>query len=844
MAMARIDVVLETSSLSEKPEILLKRAKIYETIGDYQHAFDDVRLVLSLDKTNTDALKTAQQLVRLTAEKQSSSPVGTISSMLLLISGGSGDDQTEDSARSHGQNREVIERLISASQDPSGAATIGREGGVELLMPVTVSNKTPSSTHQAQILQILVNLTQLPELASRILSYIDSSTVTTWMNSNDSPTIQHAADLLGNSVLQSLSTLKDQPKLRDSAVTAVRALAKLAVEFSKDEPSRVAGVKGLITAIGDEDSAVMFMNSNEFVDLLACVSDRKISIRQLIPVALARFLDTTSAKREDELQALLHRLISKWVESDVKGDKARGLLALSAVFQAKSSIGSSILLKQGFVEDLMEVIEFEGEDVQLAVVETLSSSCADKACRTLVAARCAAFLLTLGGHQNAQLRTVASVALIKCMSADKELEKQMLQQADRSVMAFANVIQNKQVDETLKLNAVEALAFLSTHGVVKDLIITNSSLLKSMFNMASATDKKAVQFGIASTLMNITVFRRKFTDEEKQILKLRAMAEQTGEPIVDPLDEDTAVERRCVALAKEGAVSALVALANGSSPALREMVAQTFLSMARDKSLRGIIVQQGGVKSLITLTGEGTSESIAHAAQALAKVAITSDPHVSFPGQRAAELVRPLVSLCGSESELCQFEALMALTNLASIDDDIRGRIVAAKGVAAMENLQFSDNIMVRRAATEALCNMVFEPSVYTAYAVASASSKLRMFIALSDSEDFETRRAASGALAILSQHPTACKNISIEGRGPEIVVTTIGESCEVEVQLRGVELVKNMASCGNRDVVSSIVEKGAIDKVKKLLASPNQAVSRGAAGALKAFRDAGVSLV
>ena len=55
----------------------------------------------------------------------------------------------------------------------------------------------------------------------------------------------------------------------------------------------------------------------------------------------------------------------------------------------------------------------------------------------------------------------------------------------------------------------------------------------------------------------------------------------------------------------------------------------------------------------------------------MAKLAITSDPRIAFPGQRAAELVKPLLALTKERKGLLQFEAGMALTNLASMGEDM-----------------------------------------------------------------------------------------------------------------------------------------------------------------------------
>lgn len=105
-------------------------------------------------------------------------------------------------------------------------------------------------------------------------------------------------------------------------------------------------------------------------------------------------------------------------------------------------------------------------------------------------------------------------------------------------------------------------------------------------------------------------------------------------------------------------------------------------------------------QALIPLTSENTDVGKVKAAQALAKITITSNPEIAFPGERVRlasfkkphlktdlfrfdfvfvfamqiyETVRPLVSLLSLECTLLQnFEALMALTNLAGISERLR----------------------------------------------------------------------------------------------------------------------------------------------------------------------------
>lgn len=49
----------------------------------------------------------------------------------------------------------------------------------------------------------------------------------------------------------------------------------------------------------------------------------------------------------------------------------------------------------------------------------------------------------------------------------------------------------------------------------------------------------------------------------------------------------------------------------------------------------------------------------------------------------------------------------MALTNLATFGDPAKNKIVQERGLRKLEYLQFSENLQVRRAATEGISNLV-----------------------------------------------------------------------------------------------------------------------------------------
>ena len=110
-----------------------------------------------------------------------------------------------------------------------------------------------------------------------------------------------------------------------------------------------------------------------------------------------------------------------------------------------------------------------------------------------------------------------------------------------------------------------------------------------------------------------------------------------------------------------------------------------------------------------------------------------------------------LLWLCkyGRSTNLQQFEALMALTNLASCGDAIKNSITTHnKGIPIIQSLQYSDHLLVRRAATEAICNLALQPEAQRNF---RNKDKLKIWLALADDyeADLATARASAGALAL-----------------------------------------------------------------------------------------------
>ncbi|KAI9354884.1 armadillo-type protein [Zopfochytrium polystomum] len=820
--------------------LFVNRAEAFEKLGLLDKALEDLRTAATIDNSAKLQDEIKSLLLRAAKQRSKAEEQNSLPGLLAAIS-----NEAEDTAD---QRLEAASKLAVLSKDEGVARRIVVEGGLpQLFAAIQKSSEAsiePTSASAKLILEIVAvlrNSAQIKENSKDLLDSLDQQLIFSLVPLNNIQLATKSLDFFAALVHQ--SGLGWQSEVLDN----LRQLLVDCLKVGTKDDLRLAVANTILRSAGDESSCFFLVQGPIYSLIFQLCSESNEKLRNIVPLLLSRLFENLQGEKEEAARRVTRDLISRWLNSNPQ-EKTLSLLALAAVFNARSSYGSSILLSPGIMDEIMDIVEYESESVQTATVEVLSNACADQECRKKIASRCVPFLTSMARSQTStKLRTMASGALIKIMFADRALESKMLED-NRLAKSFIATLKSDGADSQLKLHAVEALAYLSLRPVTKELIVDDPKLLKALISLAKSEDR-ATQYGVISILSNLTIQRRRLTEEEQQLQKLKEVSgDSSGKP--DPLDNDDRVERRVAKVISAGACSALVSAASAASTAgLAEVTAQVFVNLANDKKYRGRLVQEGAVKALIGLTDKKSpdnapvSASATKAAHALAKIAITTDPNVAFKGERAAELVRPLVALCNGQDALQQFEALLALTNLASFDDDVRTRIVLAKGVKAMEFLQFSDNDLIRRAATEALCNMMFEPTVFQSYANSTAPGRLRMMLALCDVEDLETRRAATGALAILSSDQNACRLMVEETRGLEVLMGTIFGEENPEILHRGVECVKNIAAVGGK-LAQQLEAAGAVPALRLLVRNPNQEVAVGAIEGLQNLQKAGVNVL
>lgn len=672
--------------------------------------------------------------------------------------------------------------------------------------------------------------------------------------------------------LEDLQTaIKRDPTVQKEAQTIVAQISssnpQTTTNISSTQDARIETFQHHLTQLDSMESVRPFVKSQDFVAVLtACGTPSTPPRVKSLAFMILTKLFNPSDPSNFPLQFVIEQCAACFSYCLDQGKNDSKLLAyrtLLAIFQTSMTIGAAILCQEGTIEEMMDVIEFEIVPVQIAMTEVLTIASSDKTCRQQMLKYSTEWLVRTAASPktDTELKAVTNTALAKLRAQPKEQEEDTsgLEEAmdklhlsnENVVDSLKDLIKAQSTDSSLILNAVEGLAYACLQPQVKENLGSDMQFLKCLSTLAVSTAREETPnsnpllFGIGTIFANITMYRPVLDEQQKQMNKLRNLANQQQNQQKqpdDPRENDDQVEKRIENAVKNGVSVALMVLAKNKSTNIRGIAAQTYLNIVTPQATRGQLLQQGIVKGLLPLSREKEMTGIL-ASQALAKLAITTDPRIAFQGDLILDMVRPFLTLCQDpKSQLRQFEGLMALTNLASVDDRVRLLIENAKGMDVIENLQLSDNDMVQRAATELVCNMTFCDPVFELYS--QSQNRIRLLMILSDHEDAATRRAASGALAILANSPEACELMMKVDKGFERMARWVEKDETPDVQHRGVETLRCLIQNQKKTAVDGLVKEHVDQKLVELVkASQVPVVRQAAMEVLKLFVENGVQI-
>jgi protein unc-45 len=249
-------------------------------------------------------------------------------------------------------------------------------------------------------------------------------------------------------------------------------------------------------------------------------------------------------------------------------------------------------------------------------------------------------------------------------------------------------------------------------------------------------------------------------DEYDQLQRLAKTEEE--KKMFDQFKDDDTEELcsdRIRMMANANVVRALVHLMDGASEKTLDQVATALNRIATEPSVRGNMIQQGALTACIKVDKDSNPSDemkkiIRKARHCIAKMLVTMNPSLLTSAQSMGS-IKPLIQLIRDveANDFQRFEALLALTNIGASGEDKQNKIVMEKGIPTFHFSMFSEHDQIRKAATEAMCNLVGNKAFMDHLA---DPEHLRLWLAFAADfeENYECARAAAGCLAMATQDP------------------------------------------------------------------------------------------
>ncbi len=550
-------------------------------------------------------------------------------------------------------------------------------------------------------------------------------------------------------------------------------------------------------------------------------------------MALSAYLKAAQEQGIKQLKAFFYRRVKKGTYDDY----IMAFSAASCTFPLVPDTSAELFLSEGFVCSLGPLMkrEWKSRKVEYACLDMLNTACMNAKCRESIKEHCTEWLddvvseevpneeikeeeMGLTGKDDPMqqrlhtpiVKNLAAVVLAKLQSTPAAPSDSKIQVATTDMDELADRFTHNLTmkEETIRQSSIEGLAYASLCPQIKEKLVSSPEFLRNLVQfMQNAQAMSPSTYGALVILVNLTSYLPRLDEKQKKITELRNYASGAKmSPYEDPLNLAPHVDERCRAVFKAGIVPVLASHSFAGSVNSLKLVASILLSLSSLKDLRGRLVQEGAVKCLLfcfqKLPAED-KEGKKIAAQALARILISTNPIHVFGGSNPHPLhsaIPPLVELLHLDPDseyrdmLLPFEGLLALTNLASIEDDAKAAIVR-QAWEQIDELVLNSNTYVSRAATELICNLIIEPSAVAKFCDGTAKAKERLLVllALTDSQDAGTRLAAGGAVAQLTQYDVGVNSVLelADYKGAKFIVKMLSGE-EEEMRHRGAMCVLN----------------------------------------------------
>lgn len=834
------------------PKSLFRRAQAKEALNRYEDAYRDAIAVYNADPTNKSVkqfLERLHEIVQRRAEEnaQTSSKVKKMCEIAFDIT------KPED------QRQTAMSNILVLSREQIGADLLYAEGVVQKIVALLKIEKNKDIVLNG--VRVIADICNKSLQRTRgVLKVIGLPWFLDILDSREAArvtVVQHCIQSILNSFSgmdNTLDSKPDQKLCEDNKSEIDTLLTCLVYSITNRTISGLArdAIIELITrnvhynALNWAERLVEIKGLPRLLDVCSELEEYKYesameitpSSRTVAAVCLARvyenmYYDEAKERFNSQIEEFIKE---KLLDPDLES-KVRVVVAITSLLTCAIDIGILTIGREGILQMILTMATTDDLLQQKVACECIVAAALKQDKAKAIVSQGVDILKKLYNSKDDGIKVRALVGLCK-LGSSGGVDASIRPFADGATTKLAEACRRFLVkpgkDKDIRKWAADGLAYLTLDADVKEKLIEDKPAIQALIQLAKTGDQN-VLYGVVTTFVNLC----NAYDKQEVLPEMVELAKFAKHHIPEEheLDDIDFVNKRMTMLCDEGITSALVALSKTNSNNSRELIARVLNALCSLQELRGKIVQQGGAKALLPLCFECTEKGKRQAAQALSRIAITINPEVAFPGQRNLEVIRPLLNqLHADYTALENFEAMMALCNLAQMNDVVRQRIVKEGGLQKIEMYLMEDHLLLCRAATQVICNLVLSEDVVKMHE--GNNDRVKFLSLLCQEEDEDTASAASGALAILTSSSTACCKKLFEAAAWLDIFHTLIANPSPSVQHRGLVIILNVIRSGP-ELTERLLETDIFDLLNGLVQLPGDERAKARELAVECLKEA-----
>lgn len=790
-----------------EPKALYRRAQAKEQLGRFEEAYRDAVGVWNVDQSDKSVKQFVERL-HLVVQQRAEENAQTSSKVQKMMEIGFDMTKPLDNRQS------AMNNILVLAREPVGAELLFKEGVIQKILNLLkyeknkeigvnairaigeVCNKSIERTRG--VLKIIGIPWFLQTLNSTEVERVNAvqHCIQTILNSFsgmdhklDSKPIEEMCKENNTEIDAVLSTMVysiTEPTISGLARDAVMELVTRNIHYNAlSWAERMVEIKGLhrLLAVCSELEEYKFESSMEITP----------SSRTIAAVCLSRIYDNMyyDKARERYTEQVDEFIKDKLLDPEME-EKVRVVVVITSLLSCAPDVGSTIIGREGILQMILAMATSDEVLQQKVACEAIVAACVKQDKAKAIMSQGVDILKKLYHSNDDSIKVRALVGLCK-LGSSGGLDASIRPFADGATLKLAEACRRFLIkpgkDKAIRKWAADGLAYLTLDAEVKEKLIEDIDAIQALIELAKTGDQD-VLYGVVTTFVNLCNAYDK-QDLLPEMVELAKFAKHHI-PEEHELDDPDFINKRISMLTDLGITSALVALSKTESDNSKELIARVLNSICNLQEVRGKVVQQGGAKALLPLCFKNTEKGKRQAAQALSRIGITINPETAFPGQRNLEVIRPLLNQLDQEfTALENFESMMALCNLAAMNETVRQRIIKEGGLQKVEIYLMEDHLLLSRAATQVICNLVCSDDVVKLFE--AKNDRVKFLCLLCQEEDEETASAAAGALAILTSASKICCEKTFEPNAWLDIFHTLIANPSPQVQHRGLVVVLNV---------------------------------------------------